>query len=170
MGSLNKVLLIGRLGADPEIRYSQAGSAVANFRLATSEFFVNKDGRKEERTEWHRVVCFGKLAKICEDYLKKGRQAFIEGRLRTRQWESGGQKRFTTEIVVINLQMLDSKTSSAIDMHDAPYRKDGLGQKMGEFSDESFPASELPVDIDEPASSIDKGGSIEGQDDDDLPF
>ncbi len=98
-GSVNKVILIGRLGADPEVRYTPSGMAVANFRIATSENWNDKQGQKQERTEWHRIVVWGKLAELCGQYLGKGRQIYVEGRLQTRQWDDrDGNKRFTTEI------------------------------------------------------------------------
>jgi single-strand DNA-binding protein len=107
MSGVNKVILIGNLGSDPQVRYTPQGTAVANFNIATTERFNNKSGEKEERTEWHRIVAWGKLAEICQQYLKKGKQVYIEGRLQTRQWEDQqGQKRSTTEIVAQNMQML----------------------------------------------------------------
>ncbi len=111
--SVNKVILIGRLGADPEIRYTADGQPVATFRLATNEVWV-KEGQKQERTEWHRVVAFGRLAEICGEYLAKGRQVYIEGRLQTRSYEDReGIKRFVTEIVAQNMQMLGSRRDLA---------------------------------------------------------
>ena len=105
--SVNKVLLIGRLGNNPEIRFTNTGTAVANFNLATSEFWNDKTGQKQERTEWHRVVVWGKLAETCEKYLAKGRQCFVEGRLQTRSWDDkDGNKRYTTEIVASTVQFL----------------------------------------------------------------
>ena len=104
--SVNKVILIGRLGKDPEIRYTPSGTAVTNLSLATS--FKPKDG--EEKTEWHRCVAFGKTAEICGQYLHKGSQVYIEGRLQTRDWEDkDGNKRFTTEVLVERMQMLGSR-------------------------------------------------------------
>jgi len=104
---INKVILIGRLGADPEIRYTPSGAEVANFRIATSEIRTNKEGEKEERTEWHRIVAWRGLAKICGEYLNKGKLVYIEGRLRTRSWEDrDGNKRFTTEIEATDMKML----------------------------------------------------------------
>ncbi len=104
---VNKVILIGRLGADPEIRYTPSGAEVATFRIATSENWTNKSGEKEERTEWHRIVAWRNLAKICGEYLNKGRLVYIEGRLRTRQWEDkDGNKRTTTEIEATEMKML----------------------------------------------------------------
>jgi single-strand DNA-binding protein len=99
-GSVNKVLLIGNLGRDPEVRYTPSGQAVANFTVATNEAWTDKAGQKQERTEWHRVVVWGKAAENCGEYLSKGRQVFIEGRLQTREWTNKeGAKQYTTEIV-----------------------------------------------------------------------
>lgn len=104
---INKVILIGRLGADPEIRYTPSGAEVATFRIATSEMWTNKSGEKEERTEWHRIVAWRGLAKICGEYLSKGKLVYIEGRLRTRSWEDrDGNKRTTTEIEATDMKML----------------------------------------------------------------
>jgi single-strand DNA-binding protein len=109
---VNKAMLIGHLGRDPEMRYTPSGLAVANFTMATSENWTNKDGTKESRTEWHRIVAFGRLAEICGEYLSKGRQVYIEGRIQTREWEDkDGNKRYTTEIVAREMQMLGSKDS-----------------------------------------------------------
>ena len=108
--SVNKVILVGNLGKNPEVRYTQGGAAVANMPLATTERFTDKSGQKQEQTEWHRVVAFGKLAEICAQYLTKGRQVYFEGRIQTRQWQDQqGQKRYTTEIVATNMQMLGSR-------------------------------------------------------------
>jgi single-strand DNA-binding protein len=107
MAGVNKVILIGRLGADPEVKYLSSGTTVANFRMATSENRVNRSGEKTTFTEWHRVVAFGKLAEICGEYLNKGKQVYVEGRLRTRSWEDkDGNRRWTTEIVATQMQML----------------------------------------------------------------
>jgi single-strand DNA-binding protein len=107
MAGVNKVILIGNLGRDPEIRYTQGGQPVANFTLATSESFNNREGKREERTEWHRIVVWGKTAELCTQYLAKGRTVYIEGRLQTREWEDKeGQKRRTTEVVAQTVQFL----------------------------------------------------------------
>jgi single-strand DNA-binding protein len=107
---INKVILVGNLGGDPEIRATQAGSMVANFNMATTEKWKGSDGKQQERTEWHRLVAFERLAEIIGEYLKKGSKVYIEGRLQTRQWEDrDGQKRYTTEIVVKEMKMLDGK-------------------------------------------------------------
>lgn len=111
MQGVNKVILIGRLGQDPEVRMTPNGQAVCSLRLATSESWT-KDGNKEERTEWHRVVVWGRQAELAGKYLKKGRACFIEGKLQTRSWDDqqSGQKRYSTEIVASNIQFLDSGT------------------------------------------------------------
>lgn len=109
MAGVNKVILVGRLGADPEVRYTNTGTPVANFNVATSTNFTDKSGERTERTEWHRIVAFGKLGEICGEYLAKGKQVYIEGRLQTRDWEDrDGNKRKTTEIVANTMQMLGS--------------------------------------------------------------
>lgn len=111
---VNKVILIGNCGGDPETRYMPSGGAVTNITIATSESWKDKQsGQQQERTEWHRVVMFNKLAEIAGQYLKKGSKVYVEGSLRTRQWEKDGVKRYTTEIVASEMQMLDSAQRSA---------------------------------------------------------
>ena len=113
---VNKVILIGNLGSDPELRYTPSGVPVANFRIATNEVWVNQDGERGERTEWHRIVAWRKLAETCGEYLSKGKQVYIEGKIRTRSWEDrDGNKRYTTEIVADNIQMLGSKDKPTVD-------------------------------------------------------
>lgn len=109
---VNKVILLGNLGNDPETQYLQSGTAVTKLSIATSESWKDKDGNKQERTEWHRVCAFGKLAEIMGEYLKKGSKVYIEGSLRTNKWEKEGQTHYTTEIIASELQMLDSKGDS----------------------------------------------------------
>jgi single-strand DNA-binding protein len=107
MSGVNKVILVGNLGSDPQIRYTPQGTAVANFSVATTERYTNKNGERESRTEWHRIVAWSKLAEICSEYLKKGKQVYIEGRIQTRQWDDkDGNKRTSTEIVATNMVML----------------------------------------------------------------
>jgi single-strand DNA-binding protein len=143
--SVNKVILVGNLGANPEVRYTQGGQAVANLRIATTERWTDKGGQKQEATEWHRVVLWGKLADIASQYLVKGRQVYIEGRIRTRQWQDQqGQKRFSTEIVGLNMQMLGS-------------RSDRPAGAAGE---------EVPATVPDDAATADFGGGP----DDDIPF
>ena len=122
MAGVNKVILVGNLGRDPEIRYTKDGQAVANFTLATSESFTSRDGKREERTEWHRIVVWGKTAENCAQYLAKGRTVYIEGRIQTREWEDKeGQKRKTTEVVAQTVQFLGGPRGSGA----APAREAG---------------------------------------------
>jgi single-strand DNA-binding protein len=106
--SLNKAMLIGHLGQDPEIRYTPTGLPVVNFSVATDEPYLDKEGKRQERVEWHRIVVVAKLALTCHEYLKKGRQVYVEGRLRTREWESNGATGRLTEIVGSRVQFLGS--------------------------------------------------------------
>jgi single-strand DNA-binding protein len=113
MASVNKVILVGNLGKDPETRYLPSGDAVANFSIATTEVFKDKSGAKQEHTEWHRISFFGRQAEIAGEYLKKGSPVYIEGRIRTRKWQDKeGQDRFTTEIVGDRMQLLGSRGGS----------------------------------------------------------
>jgi len=106
-GGVNKVILIGNLGADPEVRFTPSGQAVANFRVATNESWTDKSGNKQERTEWHRIVVWGKRAEVCSKYLAKGRQVFVEGRIQTRTYDDkDGNKRYITEIIANDVQFL----------------------------------------------------------------
>lgn len=113
MAGINKVIIVGNLGGDPEVRYTPSGSAVANFNVATSESWKDKNtGEKKERTEWHRIVVWGKLGELCGEYLSKGRQVYIEGRLQTRSYDDkDGVKRYMTEIIATDVQFLGSKES-----------------------------------------------------------
>ena len=114
MAAVNKVILIGHLGADPELRYTPNGTPVANFRIATTERWTNKQGERMESTEWHRIVAWGKLGEFCGQYLNKGKQVYIEGRLRTRSWEDkDGKKQWTTEIIAQRLQLLGKPEKSS---------------------------------------------------------
>ncbi len=113
MGYLNKVMLIGRLGQDPEKRVTPAGHSVVNTSLATTEYFKDKSGNKQDRTEWHRIVLWDRLAEIVEQFCRKGSQIYVEGSLQTREWQDkDGNKRYTTEVVVRAVQLLDSKQTS----------------------------------------------------------
>ncbi len=120
MAGINKVILIGRLGRDPEVRYTPDGTAVANFSIATSDEWTDKaTGEKKERTEWHRVVAWRRLGEICGEYLAKGRQVYIEGKLQTRSWEKDGVTRYITEIVASDVQFIGARDSTE------PYRPSG---------------------------------------------
>jgi single-strand DNA-binding protein len=129
---VNKALLIGRLGKDPEVRYTPDALMVTSFNMATDEQWKDKNGQRVQKTEWHRIVTFGKLAEICGNYLSKGKLVFVEGRIQTRSWEDKeGNKRYTTEIVATNMQMLDSK---------------GQGQGKGQETtgEDHFPSDAVP--------------------------
>ena len=136
---VNKVILVGNLGDEPVIRYSGDGKAIANLRVATSESWTDQEGNKQERTEWHRVSVFGKLAEICQKYLHKGSKVFLEGKLQTRSWDKDGVQQYTTEVVLSgwnsNLMMLDKKgepVEPAEISADAPkiQPEDGFEDKM----------------------------------------
>ena len=143
MAGVNKVILVGRLGNDPEVRYTQDGSAVASFSIATSDEWKDKEtGDKKERTEWHRIVAWRKLGEICGEYLSKGRQVYVEGKLQTRSWEKDGVTRYTTEIIASDVQFLGGRESGGA----APQNQSG-------------------------ARGTDVGGpSGSGPQDDDIPF
>ncbi len=113
MAGINKVILVGRLGSDPEVRYTPDGTAVANFSIATSDEWTDKaTGEKKERTEWHRVVAWRKLGEICGEYLSKGRQVYVEGKLQTRSWEKDGVTRYSTEIIASDVQFLGGRNAA----------------------------------------------------------
>lgn len=144
---VNKVIIIGNLGADPEVRYMPSGGAVTNIRVATSEGWKDKQsGETQERTEWHRIVFFSRLAEIASEYLRKGSKVYIEGSLRTNKWQDkDGAERYTTEIIANSMQMLDSKGGSM---------PSGASSNMGAssgYSQESVPASEpeMAVEFDD---------------------
>jgi single-strand DNA-binding protein len=142
MSGVNKVILIGNLGANPELRYTQGQQAVANLRLATTEKWTDKNGQKQEATEWHRVVVWGKQAEICGQYLTKGRQVYIEGSIRTRQWQDQqGQKRYTTEIVARNVQMLGGRGERPSDETEAtvPPDESTIRDDFGGGPDDDIP-------------------------------
>ena len=141
---INKVIIVGNLGQDPEIKYTAGGAAVTTLSIATSDSWKDKDsGMDQERTEWHRVVLWRRLAEIAGEYLKKGSKVYIEGQLQTRKWEQEGQTRYTTEIIARDMQFLDSRGSS----------NSSSTQKSSEMNDQSA--------ADVPDSAID---------DDDIPF
>lgn len=143
---INKVILIGNLGGDPEVRYTPGGSAVTTVSIATSDGWKDKDsGEMKERTEWHRVVFFNRLAEIAGEYLKKGSKVFVEGRLQTRKWQDkDGNDKYTTEIVAGEMQMLDSKGGSA-NYDDSPRASSGSSSKPAMAAmDEGFVDDDIP--------------------------
>lgn len=141
---LNKVMLIGNIGADPEIKYTPGGTPIANLRIATTESRKNKDGDWEDITEWHRVVMFGKQAEICKDYLRKGSKIFVEGRLQTRSWDDqSGQKKYMTEIVGNQMMMLDQRADAQ--SHGSGSRSSGSnGYPDAPPEDINVPDDDLP--------------------------
>ena len=154
--SVNKVILIGNLGKKPELRYTPGGQAVANFTLATNERFGGRDGQPaQERTEWHRIVVWGRTAENCGQYLDKGRSVYIEGRLQTREWQDKeGQKRYTTEVVATTVQFLGGK---------------GGGPAAGGAAGGEFTGSEDRMPANVPSGGTDDFAGAGGNDDD-LPF
>lgn len=138
MASLNKVMLIGNLGKDPEVRYTATGTAVASFSMATTEKFKNKSGEWEDRTEWHNVTLWARLAEIAGEYLAKGKNVFIEGRLQTRKWQDrDGKDRYTTEVVAEKMQMLGGgKTGSGTSGSNSAASGGGTGGHTGNGMDE----------------------------------
>lgn len=125
MASLNKAMLIGYVGADPDVRHTSNGTAVANFNLATTDKWTDKEGKKQSQTEWHRIVAWGRLAEICGEYVSKGTQVYIEGRIRTNEWEDDNKnKKKTKEIIVQRLQLLDKTDASGkanSDLDEVPF-------------------------------------------------
>jgi len=155
--SVNKVILLGRLGQDPELKYTPSGAAVCSFSMATSENWTDKSGQKQEKTEWHKIVVWGKLAEVCNQYLAKGRQAYIEGRLQTRSWEDNtGQKRYMTEINASTVQFIGEKAAANGQQRneysqEAPSNNSGASQSGSVLdqdyhlsSDASFTADDIP--------------------------
>lgn len=131
--SVNKVILVGRLGQNPELRNTPGGAAVTNFSVATNESWNDKNGQKQERTEWHRVVVWGKLAELCQQYLQKGRQVYLEGRLQTRQWQDkDGQTRYTTEIQAQTVQFLGGGARDSADQGQS--MNQGMNHSMNQGS------------------------------------
>ncbi|MHB0970113.1 MAG: single-stranded DNA-binding protein [Thermoanaerobaculia bacterium] len=146
-GTINKVILVGRLGKDPEMKSTPSGLSIAKFSLATDEKFTDKSGEKQERTEWHNIVVFGKLADICGQYLRKGKLVYIEGSIRTDSWDDkeSGQKKYRTEIIAQTMQMLGSKSDEG-------------GGGGGSYASSSR------------SSSSSTASSVNDADDEDVPF
>ncbi len=141
MAGINKAILIGRLGRDPEVRYTQGGRAVANFSIATSREWKDKEtGEKREETDWHNIVAWGRLGEICGEYLSKGKQVYIEGRLQTRSWEKDGIKRYTTEIVANDVQFLGGRNEGA---YQSGGGYQGSGNQGGGYDEGSPPDSSM---------------------------
>jgi len=161
---INKVILVGNLGQDPEVRYTANGAAVANITVATSEQWTDKQsGQKQEKTEWHRIVLFGRLGEIAGEYLRKGSQVYIEGKLQTRKWQDqSGQDRYTTEIVANDMQMLGGRGGSA---GAADYNNQDFGGARPAAAPQGGGARPAA-----PAPAAPSGGSNFDDFDDDIPF
>ena len=155
--SVNKVILIGNLGKDPELRYTPSGTAVASFSLATNERYKDKEGNWQDRTEWHKIVAWQRLAEIAGEYLKKGRTCYIEGRLQTRSWDDkeSGQKKYSTEIVASDLVLLGGQGQ-------------GQGQGGRDHDEEAAPARSRSASASQVPAHDDAGS--QGITDDDIPF
>ena len=155
--SVNKVILVGRLGRDPETRYTGAGQAVCNFTMATDETFKDRNGERQKRTEWHRITVWGKLAEICQQYLKKGTMVYVEGRIQSREWQDKeGQKRTSHDIVANVMRMLSSRAEGAMGASAAA----GAGAGGGDFEGHAGPSDDV------------SGGAPSGPEisDEDIPF
>lgn len=143
---VNKVILVGNLGNDPEMRYAQSGSAICTLSVATSESWKNKEGEQQERTEWHRCKAFGRLAEICGEYLKKGRQVYIEGSLRTEKYtDKAGVEKYSTDIIMSEMQMLGGKGDGGGDRQErsqAPAPRNDAPQQQR--NDDPFPDDDIP--------------------------
>jgi single-strand DNA-binding protein len=164
MASVNKVILIGNLGRDPETRYTTGGDAVTNLNIATTETWKDKSGEKQEKTEWHRVVLFARLAEIAGEYLKKGRPVYVEGRLKTRKWtDKDGVEKYTTEIVADQMQLLGSREG----MGGADEAGGGGGYGRGAGGGEGRPAARPSAPASKPAAKSSTGFDDM---DDDIPF
>ncbi len=172
--SVNKVILIGRLGQNPELRYTPSGAAVANFSVATNEVWTDKAGQRQERTEWHKVVAWGKQAELCNQYLQKGRQVYIEGALQTRQWQDQqGQNRSTTEIKANTIQFLGGagRDAGASQGGASQYGGASAGANSG-FGGSNFGAGE-GMDAGAGAAGVNPMGSPGAEPsftEDDIPF
>ena len=142
MASLNRVLILGNLGSDPELAETTGGQKVAKFSIATNDTWTDKAGTKQERTEWHRIVVWGRQAEQCHQYLKKGRTAFVEGRIQSHSWEKDGQKRYTTEIVAINVQFIGGAPQGGGRAIEEPPLPEPTGRDIGgapAISDDDVP-------------------------------
>lgn len=161
--SMNKVILVGNLGKDPEIRYMPNGNAVANFSLATTESWKNKQtGEYENQTEWHNLTVFGKFGEMCAQYLKKGAKVYIEGKIKTEKWQdkTSGQDRFSTKIIVSELQMMDSQQQKAPQQAQAPQQKAPQQAQSAQQKAPQAQAPQAPAQYHEPVMDFD----------DDIPF
>ena len=163
MASVNKVILVGNLGRDPEVRYMPNGEAVCNFSIATTDSWKDKSGQRQERTEWHNIVMYRKLAEIAGEYLKKGRPVYVEGRLQTRKWQTKeGQDRYTTEIIADQMQMLGGRDSGG---SNASY--DDMNQDQEYSAPAQRASAPAAASAAKPAAA---GAAPFDEFDDDIPF
>ena len=174
MASVNKAIIIGNLGKDPEMRYMPSGDAICNFSLATTDSWKDKNGEKQEKTEWHRISMFGKLAEIAGEYLKKGSQVYVEGRIQTRKWTNKeGQDQYTTEIVADKMQMLGSRQGMGSPQgggdDDGGYSQGGGGGGGGGYAPRA-PAAAPRAPAPAPRQAPAKSSSGFDDMDDDIPF
>ncbi len=172
-GTVNKVILVGRLGADPDIRYSPNGVAVAKFNLATNDSVSAGEGKWEERTEWHRIVTFGKTAEFCANYLAKGRQVYVEGSIRTNQWEDPqGQKRYFTDIIAREIQLLGSAEGPGQGQSQGQGQGQSQGQGQGQSQGQGPAGGQNQMRNAGPAgrSAVEELPPRTGAPDDDIPF
>jgi single-strand DNA-binding protein len=168
MASVNKVILVGNLGRDPEVRFMPNGEAVCNFSIATTDSWKDKSGAKQERTEWHNIVMYRKLAEIAGEYLKKGRPVYVEGRLQTRKWQTKeGQDRYTTEIIADQMQMLGGRDGGSNASYDGGMDQSSGGNDYDQSSPNQSAAKQAPAQ-----STAKPAAAGSGFDDfeDDIPF
>jgi single-strand DNA-binding protein len=170
MASVNKVILVGNLGRDPEVRYMPNGEAVANFSIATTENWKDKSGVKQEKTEWHNIVMYRRLAEIAGEYLKKGRPVYIEGRLQTRKWEKDGVTRYTTEIIGDQMQMLGGKEGGSSNAsYDVGMDQSGASDDMNQAAPRELTRQASPQQSANQSPAKPAGGNFDDFDDD-IPF
>jgi len=169
MASVNKVILVGNLGRDPEVRYMPNGEAVCNFSIATTDSWKDKSGAKQERTEWHNIVMYRKLAEIAGEYLKKGRPVYVEGRLQTRKWQTKeGQDRYTTEIIADQMQMLGGRDGAGANAsYDGGMDQGGMDSDYNQAPPSQGQARQAPA---QPAAKPAAAGSGFDDFEDDIPF
>ncbi|HEY0562991.1 MAG TPA: single-stranded DNA-binding protein [Methylophilus sp.] len=169
MASVNKVILVGNLGRDPEVRYMPNGEAVANFSIATTDNWKDKSGVKQEKTEWHNIVMYRRLAEIAGEYLKKGRPVYVEGRLQTRKWEKDGVTRYTTEIIADQMQMLGSGRDGGSTSYDGDMNQGGGQDEYNQSAPRQSEARPSAAAQNAPAAKPVSSNNFDDFDDD-IPF
>ena len=170
MASINKVTLIGNLGKDPEMRYMPSGEAIANLTLATTDNWKDKTGAKQEKTEWHRISMFGRIAEVAGEYLKKGSSVYIEGRLQTRKWQDkDGQDRYTTEIVANEMKMLGGRPGGGGGESTTSFDDSDRGERSSERGNSTPRSTGQPMGSGSSGASAPKKAKLDDFDDD-IPF